>query len=105
MKFPVNVRIRTDAAAALPYAERAVSTTGEDHIMKYPVLLAMVAALSLSACQKKLDDQPPKPEVATPAPTPAPDMKSEPPVQPPDSATGKPAETPPPPAATQPARQ
>lgn len=59
--------------------------------MKYSLLLTMVAALGLSACQKKPADAPPTPEVVQPATPPA---TTPPATQPPEGST-KPADTPP----------
>ncbi len=77
--------------------------------MKYALLLAVAAALSLSACEKTVNNPPPKVDepaaVAVPVPVPVPvqgpqgepgpsGAKGEPG---PEGAPGKPADAPPPP--------
>jgi hypothetical protein len=54
----------------------------EEIIMKYPLLLAIAAALSLSACEKTVNNPPPKVEtpeaVAVPVPVPVQGPQGEP---------------------------
>jgi hypothetical protein len=79
----------------------------EETTMKYALLLAAAAALSLSACEKTVNNPPPKVDepaaVAVPVPVPVPGPQGEPGPsgakgEPgPEGAPGKPADAPPPP--------